>query len=442
MKKRWYGFLKLGSIGLLLCAITAFAHAVDDPAPAASATPPPPSYANDTDTAGNRDIQRILRAMREADAPALIKLYQGASDPIVHIWAAMALERVHYNLDAATADARLCEKTLFDNHPAIALLCGQFQSGNLRLAGRHAEADAYEKELIARYRGHGVDRQLAGMQGYTDRAPAAKLAIERPAVDVTLSLKQDQSSPVVDAKANGHTFELMFDSGASDLVLGEADARRLGVRILDEQPSRRVNGWLSHGVPARRGQLDRLQLGAISLRNVPVTVVPKQIALLGANMLAPLGSVRISRKSLLIYGDKSTVPACDQPLLTSSDLWGSQLRLLPQLMVNDAPRSVMLDTGAGSYLLGTKAALDEVTALHRGKLGMGDIGGAHPFANAERAKVMLEIAGQPIEVYFAVYTDSDLGHPITLGAGALRDMDFLLDFRHQHMCFLLHPGLQ
>ena len=43
---------------------------------------------------------------------------------------------------------------------------------------------------------------------------------------------------------------------------------------------------------------------------------------------------------------------------------------------------------------------------------------------------------------FVLYTDSDAPHPITLGAGALRDMDFLLDFRRQHMCFLLHPDLR
>jgi hypothetical protein len=29
-----------------------------------------------------------------------------------------------------------------------------------------------------------------------------------------------------------------------------------------------------------------------------------------------------------------------------------------------------------------------------------------------------------------------------LGAGALRDMDFDLDFGHQRMCFALHPHLR
>jgi hypothetical protein len=84
--------------------------------------------------------------------------------------------------------------------------------------------------------------------------------------------------------------------------------------------------------------------------------------------------------------------------------------------------------------------LEQVTTLHRGKSAMIDIGGRH-LANTDSAKVKLTISGQPIEMYFAVYTDSNNFWPITLGAGALRDMDFLLDFKHQHLCFPLHHDL-
>lgn len=74
-------------------------------------------------------------------------------------------------------------------------------------------------------------------------------------------------------------------------------------------------------------------------------------------------------------------------------------------------------------------------------LTVGDDVGGHQLANTDHAKVMLDISGQPIEVYFDVLTDSAVRWPITLGAGASRDMDFLMDFKHQHMCLLLHPDL-
>ena len=411
----------------------------------ALASAPAASAATNTELMGDRAsesaaIGTTLKAMQEADLPTLVRLYQTSTEPVAHIWAAMALERVHFNLDAASADARICEQDLFDSRPAMALLCGQFESGNLRLAGRVSEASDKERELIQRYQGHGVDKQLAGMQTYLDQeASIPRLVMERPSANVVLPLKENSPQPTFTAKANGHPFDLVLDTGANDVVLGEEDARRYGVKLLDQ--SGHVNGWLSKDVPTQRGLLDELQIGSITLRNVPVTIVPREIALIGANMVAPLGTLRVSHASLQIYGSQSAVPACDTPMLVSSDLWGRNLHIVPQLLINDMPRSVNLDTGAGRYLLGTKAVLDEVTLLHRGKLVMGDIGGKHPFANVQSAKVKLTIAGQPIDMYFDVYTDSTLHHPITLGAGALRDMDFLLDFQHQHMCFLLHPDL-
>ena len=261
------------------------------PAPAASA-------ATNTEVMGDRAsesaaIRTTLKAMQEADLPTLVRLYQTSTEPVAHIWAAMALERVHFNLDAASADARICEQDLFDSRPGMALLCGQFESGDLRLAGRVSEASDKERELIQRYQGHGVDKQLAGMQTYLDQeASIPRLVMERPSADVVLPLKENSPQPTFTAKANGYPFDLVLDTGANDVVLGEEDARRYGVKLLDQ--SGHVNGWLSKGVPTQRGLLDELQIGSITLRNVPVTIVSRKIALIGANMVAPLGTLRVS----------------------------------------------------------------------------------------------------------------------------------------------------
>lgn len=384
-------------------------------------------------------IRSLLKAMQQGDEAAALDIYRSATDPAAHVWAAMVLERIHFRLDAASADAKLCEDDLIDNKPGIALLCGQFRSGDLRLAGKRGEADEVERELVKRFQGHGVDKALADMQSYlAGEGDALTLNYEQPAGDVSIPLKENWS-PVFEATANSHAFDLMLDTGATDLVLGTEQAHALGVRLLDQKVP--VGGWLSTNIQAQRGLLDELKFGGITLRHVPVTVVPRSIALIGVNLMAPLGALRISHQALVVYGSKSTVPACDTQILAGSNLWGSSLRLFPELLVNDKPQAVQLDTGASRYLLGTKQALDEVTTLHRGKIPFGDIGGSHPSANAESAKVKLTIAGQPIETYFIVLTDSSSPHGITLGAGALRDMDFLIDFNRQHQCFLLHPDL-
>ncbi|WP_157956451.1 aspartyl protease family protein [Dyella sp. C11] len=390
----------------------------------------------------NAQLKVVTDAMQKADAATLTQLYQTATDPVVHVWTAMALERVHFNLDAASADAKACEDALFDSRPGLALSCGQFRVGNLTLAGRAAEATQAERDLISRYRGHRVERRLDNMQAYLDgRADVAPLSYEIPSGDVTLKLDETSAIPRFKVSANGHELTAMLDTGASDFIVGREEAERLAVKPLDK--TGHVNGWLAKNVPSQAGVLETLSFGGITLHNVPVTVVPDPIVLIGGNLVAPLGTLKISSSTLQILGKDATAPACDTPMLVSSTPWGEALRLYPRLLVNDAPQSVMLDTGAHNYLIGTRVALDEVTTLRRDKTAMHDIGGRHEFANADDAKVKLTIAGQPFDITFRVYTDADNAkHPITLGAGALRDMDFLLDFRHQHQCFLLHSNLR
>ena len=421
----------------MLVAVTALASSLAAIAIAADDVPvKPPADTNDHPTA-SREINQILEWMRDANVHAMLDLYQSASDPVVHVWAAMAIERTHFNLDAASRDAQLCEKTLSTSQPAVALLCGEFEAGDLRLAGNWQAAYEKENELAQKYRDRHVDARIAALQKYLDRESATpQPAIVLPVQDATISLHTDETRPDFDAKANGHEFKLMLDTGATDLVLGEDLARELGVKALDQ--SGHTRGWLSKDVPVQRGVLDTLQAGDIVWRNVPVRIVPRRIALLGADLVAPLGTLLVTRKTIAVSRADSAAPACSEPMEVGTDLHGRNLRILPSLQVNDTMQTVLLDTGSSHFLLGTKAALDEVTHLERKTISMGDIGGHHPFVSAETAKIRMTISGQPFRIYFTVLTESDARHAIALGADALRDMDFLLDFRHQHLCFPLH----
>jgi hypothetical protein len=388
-------------------------------------------------------IGRILGAVEQADLPTLSTLYAD-KDPIIHVMAAMAIERVHFNLAASSSDAAICEDNLIDTRPAVSLLCARFRIGNLRLAGRYEEAHQAVDALLQAYQGKSpvLEKSLAAMRAdQTAEAAQPRTSIEQPAhTPVLLPLKQDVVSPTFDATANGHPFELELDTGAGNLILGQDQARALGVKPLNRHG--RTRGWLSKNVPVQDGLLDELKIGSIVMRNVPVSIVPRKIALIGVNLVAPLGTIKITQRTIQFGEDNAATASCATPMLVSSGPFGRSLRVIPQLLVNDTLQSVMLDTGSARYLLGTRKALDDVTVLHRTKLAFGDIGGDHRFVNGKTAKVRLTISGQPIEMYFMVLSDSDMAHGMTLGAGALRDMDFLLDFRHQHQCFVLHPHLR
>jgi len=438
MLGRWM----LSVLAAALAAAEVHAAIVDDPpaaqpptaADAATATAP------DTKAIENDELRKVWKAMAEADTITLFDLY-ASKDPIVHAFAAMAIERTRFNLDAASKIAQTCEEALQGEKKfGLALSCAQFRVGNLTLAGKRREAADLEAQLIQRYRGHVADKAIVAMQADLERDWAnAHLSFERPDTDVVLPTRRDKPSPTFAATANGHEFDLTLDSGATGLVLGERDAEQLGIKALDEKG--KLRGWIAKDVPAQRGVLDLLQIGALTLRNVPVTIVPRRFALIGADLLAPFGALRVTRQDLTIYGPRSSPPSCERPMQIGSGPWGRWLRVLPEFTLNDQPHRVQLDTGAWEFLLGTKAALDEVTQLRHGRLDTSDIGGVHQNTRATAAKVPLTIDRQPFKIYFIVYDDSEAKHDITLGAGALKDMDFVLDFRDQKLCFAMHPDL-
>ncbi len=423
---------------LILLAVAGIAAAdappVSDSPPAAAVDPHPAPKGVETD-----DLRSVYAAMGDADVTALFELYK-SKDPIVHGFAAMAIERTRFNLDAATKDAKVCENSLFETRPGVALSCGIFQVGNLNLAGKRKAASELQADLIRRYRSHVPDQMISNMQADLDRDEnIAGLIFEPAPSDVVLPIRLEYSVPIFPAKANGRDFDLMLDTGATGLVLGESNARDLGVRPLEEKG--KTNGMLAKDVPMQRGVLDALQIGAITLRNVPVSIVPHKFALIGADLLAPLGALRLTNKELTIYAEHSEVPSCERPMQIATGPWGRWLRILPEFIVNDQPHRVLLDTGAGVFLIGTQAALEQVTKLHSGRLAMNDIGGYHSHASATAAKVNMTIDRQPFKVFFLIYNDSEMKHDITLGSGALKDMDIVLDFRHQNLCFPMHPDL-
>lgn len=58
-----------------------------------------------------------------------------------------------------------------------------------------------------------------------------------------------------------------------------------------------------------------------------------------------------------------------------------------------------------------------------------------------QASAEVVVSGQPITMTFGIFADSSLPWPYILGSGALRDMDFFLDFQRRHTCLLLHDHL-
>jgi aspartyl protease family protein len=104
------------------------------------------------------------------------------------------------------------------------------------------------------------------------------------------------------AEVNGRPIEVLVDSGASIVALTYDDAARAGVSVHDSNYTQRVStaNGLARVAPV---VLDRISLGAITIRNVPAAVAePGRLAtsLLGMSFLARLQRVDMRAGTLTL----------------------------------------------------------------------------------------------------------------------------------------------
>ena len=106
---------------------------------------------------------------------------------------------------------------------------------------------------------------------------------------------------LVEAEVNGVALRLLVDTGASDVILRPADARRLGfdVATLDYSRRYRTANGIVFGAPVRLGQV---RVGQIVLDDVRASVNGAEMArsLLGMSFLGRLGGYSVSDDTLTL----------------------------------------------------------------------------------------------------------------------------------------------
>lgn len=125
--------------------------------------------------------------------------------------------------------------------------------------------------------------------------PGAAAPAPTPAPDQGVSFRARQGGHfVVEAKVNGAPVRFMVDTGASDVVLSAADARRIGINPDTLSYTRRYNtaNGIVEGAPIT---LNRVNVGGIELENVRASVTRGDMAgsLLGMSFLDRLGGYEV-----------------------------------------------------------------------------------------------------------------------------------------------------
>jgi aspartyl protease family protein len=156
--------------------------------------------------------------------------------------------------------------------------------------------------LVIGYVFHG-DLMDAGLRLRSQLVPTYAMA-QSPGV-VALSQTGDGGYEVV-ADVNDQPVRFAVDTGASDVVLSPADAKRLGfdVAALNYGRTYETANGAGHGASAT---IDKLSIGPIQLRNVPVTINSTEMSdsLLGMAFLRRLDSFEFKRGQLILRAPRS-----------------------------------------------------------------------------------------------------------------------------------------
>jgi aspartyl protease family protein len=107
---------------------------------------------------------------------------------------------------------------------------------------------------------------------------------------------------MVEAEVEGRAVLFLVDTGASDVVLTEKDARRIGIHVGERDFTRRYQtaGGTVRGAPV---VLDSVAIGPIDLRNVEASVAEGEhlgVSLLGMSFLGRLGGYAVERDRLTL----------------------------------------------------------------------------------------------------------------------------------------------
>lgn len=152
---------------------------------------------------------------------------------------------------------------------------------------------------------YNAKNDLMGLGGSFGQRVASSLTPTHPVQaspgTVYLARGLNQQHFQVDALVNDHVTHFMIDTGASDVSLTMADARRLGfdpARLSFTTPYQTANG-VTMGA---RITIDKITVGDITVRNVAGSVMQDDagVSLLGMSFLNALGSYEFRGERLVL----------------------------------------------------------------------------------------------------------------------------------------------
>jgi hypothetical protein len=379
-------------------------------------------------------------AMRRADAASLMAQYQHPSDAVSRALAAMALDRVTWQLGNSSATARTCAKALAESQPVTAFFCAKFEAGNLRLMGRYADAARADTAAGANFK--VVAEADPSFQSFLRDNPTyaamPPVTVEREG-DVTVPVNFDAAHAfTVAISINGQQLNVGLDTGAPTTLTRDT-AHRIGVQIVVADHGK-ATGFLGKSSPQSLGIIDTLQLGGVTVRHVPVEVVEEGRDVIGNDLLMQLGRFRLTHAALELPAGNDALASCQEPMLVSTAAFGGATLLVKPLVIDGKSRLTLLDTGDSFVLTGAAGAVGSASSQGRRTVHTRDLTHADRDVETLQSHARVEYAGRIREVDASIFPDAHLPYDYILGGGALTEVSLEVDFDNSHVCLVQHQA--
>jgi len=241
--------------------------------------------------------------------------------------------------------------------------------------------------------------------------------------------------PFVTVTVNGKPLSMMVDTGASASTVDSDTANSLGLehvvagygRISDPRSGSAVS----------LGQARDVVVGSVDIHNLPILIGSTPQPVLGLNALMRLGAIRITSKALRVMStaDVQAQP-CESPLMLSSSIIGTHAGLVVPLIVNDRRAPAVFDTGDNARIMGVRdEAPAPTSAVRKTRIEVTATGAYEQQVFDTRASVVLGPVRKDLTFETIVDTQHYYHEAYVVGAGVLRDISVLIDFRGGRGCF-------
>jgi predicted aspartyl protease len=232
--------------------------------------------------------------------------------------------------------------------------------------------------------------EIAGFRGLPDQVTVSV----RPT-----TLRHEDHSIFIPLSVNGKAATFFFDTGAWPNVMGESEAKRLGLRIAEASGSM---GTMTNRTSFRTAVADELVVGGVRLKNVSFTVLPDDSepwSLLPLGRRGLIGIPVILAFRTLRWAQDGTVRIGEKPApfdMHNANLIFDNDHLAISVRLEGRSAFGAVDTGAEGTDLFRELAVQFPSILESGKKGttqVRGIGGAELYESVTLPEITFEIGG-------------------------------------------------